>query len=83
MNSLWFKDCKSTLEKDKRKQTLFSIDNILGLLRTELEKKLTSLQRCSIQDYNNQNWALLEADRQGQYRVLQEVIQILTITKED
>jgi len=83
MNSLWFKDCKTTEDKKKRKQTLFGIQNLLDLLKDELEKELKSLQRGSIQDYNNPSWAYLEADRQGQYRALSKVVQILTIEKED
>lgn len=72
ISSKWLQDIdpKDQEAKDRRIDLVRS-SIILDILGKIIKKELESLERSPESEYDNPNWSFREADRNGQYRVLQ------------
>lgn len=79
ISSKWLQDIdpKDQEAKDRRIELVRS-STILDILGEILQRELDKLNRSPEVEYDNPNWSFREADRNGQYRVLQ---QIYSLTK--
>ena len=83
MNLKWFKQYKSKEEKERFKQLALSQREVFDVLRSILEDELKESYKSS---YNKDHyfmpaWAEYQADKKGEQRTLQKVIDLLP--KED
>ena len=83
MNLKWFKHLKSKQEKERFKQLALSQREVFDVLRDILEEELRASQKDS---YNRDHyfmpaWSEYQADKKGEQRTLQKVIDLLP--KED
>lgn len=84
VSQTWLKDCKSTEDKEKRKEQLRVSAYTLGVLKRILEDKLEENYRTQRQyDYADQAWPYKQADHIGSQRVYKEIIDLITLEKED
>lgn len=75
INTLWFKEVPSK-DHDKRRELVLAAPNILEALASVLLAEIAELGKTSTSDYDVPNWALKEADRKGQIRSLQKVLDL-------
>lgn len=72
-------------DKAKRKAILYGSADGLQVIEDHLRKKVEQLQasRLGKQDYGSPSWALMQADKVGELRALLEVIDLLTLDREN
>lgn len=75
----------SAEQKEERKAILKGSADGLNVIRDHLTEKLAQLQKSRLgkQDYGSPSWALLQADKVGEVRALIEVIDLLTLDREN
>lgn len=74
ISSKWFEDLDQR-DPQAKEQRLELIRNssVLDILAELIKREMARLSRSPEKEYDNPNWSFREADRNGQYRVLQEV----------
>lgn len=70
---------------DARQKQLYASKAVLDLYKTILEEKLANLnaELVRAKNYDSPNWALKQADYVGAARTLQDVINLLTLDREN
>jgi hypothetical protein len=79
MKSVWFRDCKTAEDKERRKRELVEASAALAVLETVLASMTKDAR---VADYNIPNWAYHQADTLGWNRAL-TTVQELIRTKDD
>ncbi len=71
----WFADLnpKDSEARKRREELIQNGSAILSALAAILAAEIIELSKPASADYDNPNWALKEADRQGQCRALRKV----------
>lgn len=82
LQSGWFENFKGTAEeRQKLSDTIKGSGYVLDILSDWIEKQLKELQSVSRDDYDNPNWALLMADKNGEIRALTKVLKMTRIER--
>jgi predicted O-methyltransferase YrrM len=68
-------------EKEDFKQYYLNCTQVREQLIKVVQSKLDSIETSSEKDYNSNDWAYLQADRNGQTRVLKDLLKLLTPTE--
>lgn len=79
MQSIWFKGIPKE-KREKREEEIKSYRNAFDALKEILESKR---ERSIKSDYDSPSWAFKQADQNGANRMLDEVLKIITIDKDD
>lgn len=75
LSSKWFEDTRTAEDKKTREEFIHGAQ-VLDILKTIVSRDIERLESTSLSDYDNPNWAFLEADRHGQLRALKQILSL-------
>lgn len=76
----WYQNAKSPEEKEKVKTLILNSEPLLELLRGILEnRKIGGMAAFTEKNYENSNWAHLQAHRNGRLEEIEYMIKMLTL----
>lgn len=76
INTRWLHGVTTPEAKEKVKLLVTNGAPVLELLGTILVSEIEALSKTSTEDYDKPNWALREADRKGQIRFAQKMLEL-------
>lgn len=75
LNSLWFAGVKNE-DRQQRADLVLSAHTVLDLIEGIVSSQIAELEKTSTNDYDLPNWALKQADRQGQIRSFKKMLEL-------
>lgn len=79
MQVLWTSHCRTPEEKKNFEDMVHSSSKVIGRIKDILSHKLNSVSSTDEQDFDSPSWAQKMAYNLGQRKVLDDLIQLLTI----
>lgn len=79
MKSIWFDGCRNQQERDERKKELLAYRNAFDHLKEILDKHYKKKECC--RDYEVPNWELRQIAANEYNHVLEDIKELITITK--
>ncbi len=82
ISSGWLQDFKGTPEeREKLIQSIQGSSYVLNILSEWIERQLQDLQNVKRDDYENPNWGLLTAHKNGEIRALTNVLKLTKLER--
>jgi len=82
LNSKWFKHFHGTPEqKDSLAESIRNSSFVLDLLTKIIEDDVRDLKQSRVGDYDNPNWSIKTADRNGGVRALDNVLKLIKLER--